>query len=475
MRRSLRTSLLFLLLAAAPAAVAAQGVNTLPPDLSAKVEAAVHDVMQKTGVPSVSLGIVQNGRIAYTGAFGMARITPALPARPDMHYAIGSISKQFTAACVLLLVQDGKLSLDDPVSKFFPELTRANEVTIRNLLTHTSGYEDYAPQDYTIPAWTKPSSAQAIIHEWATKPLDFDPGTQYQYSNTNFNIVGLIVEKASGEPFWQFLSERILKPLHLDHAIDLDTQHDLVEPVGYARNALGPLRPARIEAPGWYFADGEMAMPVGDLLTWDISIMDQSLLAPSSYAAMETEMKLKNGQGIGYGLGVAVGYRNGHRVVAHSGEVGGFVAQNIVFPDDKIAIAVLTNQEASSAAGAVGRAIAGLLLPPAPNATGDASVVAAAEAQAKQVLAGLQQGKIDRSLFTANANFYFDDTAIGDFKSSLGPLGAIKSLHQTGASLRGGMTYRGFEVEFANGTKVSLSTYTMPDGKLEQFLVDPEA
>ncbi|HEU4763237.1 MAG TPA: serine hydrolase domain-containing protein [Gemmatimonadales bacterium] len=473
MRVPVRIALAALLLGPAP--LAAQGVNTLPPDLAAKVEAAVHDVMQKSKVPSVSLGIVQGGKITYTNAFGMARFSPARPARPDMHYAIGSISKQFTAACVLLLVQEGKLSLDDPVSKFFPELTRANEVTIRNLLTHTSGYEDYAPQDYTIPAWTKPSSAQAIIHEWATKPLDFDPGTQYQYSNTNFNIVGLIVEKASGEPFWQFLSERILTPLHLDHAIDLDTQHDLVEPVGYARNALGPLRPARIEAPGWYFADGEMAMPVGDLLTWDISIMDRSLLAPSSYDAMETEMKLKNGQGIGYGLGVAVGYRNGHRVVAHSGEVGGFVAQNVVFPDDKIAIAVLTNQEASSAAGAVARAVAALLVPPPANATGDAGVVAAAEAQAKQVLAGLQQGKIDRSLFTANANFYFDDTAIGDFKSSLGPLGAITSLHQTGAGLRGGMTYRGFEVEFANGTKVSLSTYTMPDGKLEQFLVDPEA
>ncbi|HEV2290579.1 MAG TPA: serine hydrolase domain-containing protein [Gemmatimonadales bacterium] len=467
MRRALRASLLFLLLAA-PAAVAAQGVNTLPPDLTAKVQAAVTDVMTRTHVPSASVGIVQGGRIVYTAAFGSARLSPALPASPDMHYAIGSISKQFTTACVLLLAQEGKLSLDDPVSKWFPELTRSNEVTIRNLLSHTSGYEDYAPQDYTIPAWTHPTTAQAIIHEWATKPLDFDPGTQYQYSNTNFNIVGLIVEKASGQPFWQFLSSRVLKPLHLDRAIDLDTQREQLEPLGYARAALGPLRPARMEAPGWYFADGEMAMPVGDLLTWDISLMDRTLLSPASYDAMETEMKLKNGQGIGYGLGVAVGYRNGHRVVAHSGEVGGFVAQNIVFPDDRIAIAVLTNQEASSAAGAIGQALAGVLLPGTPAAADPGP----AESQATAILGGLQQGKIDRSLFTANANFYFDDTTLGDFKSSLGPLGAITSLHQTRSALRGGMTYRGFAVEFANGTKVSLSTYTTTDGKIEQFLVD---
>lgn len=465
--RSTRLAALGLLLATGP--LAAQGVNTLPPDLAAKVQAAVADVMTRTHVPSASVGIVRDGKIVYTAAFGDARLAPALPATPDMHYAIGSISKQFTTACVLLLVQEGKLSLDDPVSKWFPELTRANEVTVRNLLSHTSGYEDYAPQDYTIPIWTHPSTAQAIVHEWATKPLDFDPGTQYQYSNTNFNIVGLIVEKASGEPFWRFLSTRVLQPLHLDHAIDLDTQHDLLEPTGYARAALGPLRPAKMEAPGWYFADGEMAMPVGDLLTWDISMMDQTLLAPASYATMESPMKLKNGQPIGYGLGVAVGYRGGHRVVAHSGEVGGFVAQNIVFPDDKVAVAVLTNQEASSAAGAIGRAISDLLFPAPATAIGDAGP---AEAQATAILAGLQKGTIDRSLFTADANFYFDATTLGDFASSLAPLGAIKSLHQTSSSLRGGMTYRGFEVEFATGTKVTLSTYTTADGKLEQFLVD---
>ena len=468
MRLSIRAGLLLLL--AAPAGLLAQGVNTLSPDVAAKVEAAVNEVMQKTQVPSASVGIVQNGKIVYTRAFGMARISPALPATADMHYAIGSISKQFTAACILLLVQDGKLSLDDPVSKFFPELTRANEVTIRNLLTHTSGYEDYAPQDYTIPIWTKPSNAQAIVHEWATKPLDFDPGTQYQYSNTNFNILGLIVEKASGKPFWQFLSTRVLQPLGLARAIDLDTQRNQLEVTGYARNALAALRPAKMEAPGWYFADGEMAMPASDLLTWDISLMNQSLLAPSSYAAMETEMKLKNGQGIGYGLGVAVGIRNGHRVVAHSGEVGGFVAQNVVFPDDKIAIVVLTNQEASSAAGAIARSLYPVVLP-AMAPTNDATA-AAAEAQAMKILAGLQHAQIDRSLFTADANFYFDSTAISDFASSLSPLGPVKSVTETGSGLRGGMTFRGFQAEFTNGTKVSVSTYTTNDGKLEQFLVD---
>ncbi|HVX88919.1 MAG TPA: serine hydrolase domain-containing protein [Gemmatimonadales bacterium] len=461
---------LLLALLVLPATATAQGVNTLPPELAEKVRVAVQQVVDRTHVPSASVGVVQNGRIVYTQAFGMARLDPALPASPDHRYAIGSISKQFTAACVLLLVQEGKMSLDDPVSKWFPELTRAREVKVRNLLTHTSGYQDYAPQDYTIPAWTHQTTANAIIHEWATKPLDFDPGTQYQYSNTNFNIVGLIIEKVSGQPFWTFLSTRILRPLGMDRTLDLDTQHDQMEVTGYMRNALGPLRPAIPEAPGWYFADGGMAMPAKDLLTWDISLMNETILSHASYAAMESEFRLPNGQGIGYGLGVAVGYRNGHRVVAHGGEIGGFVASNTVFPDDKIAVVVLTNQEASAAAGTIGRAVSALILPPpAVQVTGGPS-----EAQVTTILSGLQHGQIDRTLFSPDANFYFSPTAIGDFQTSLTPLGALKEVHAQGSGLRGGMTYRGFEAEFADGTKVTISTYTLPDGKIEQFLVDAE-
>jgi CubicO group peptidase (beta-lactamase class C family) len=451
-----------------PAAAAAQAVDSLPPDLSARVAAAVNDVIRTTQVPSASVGIVRGGHIVYLRAFGHARLSPPVAARPDMHYAIGSISKQFTVAAVMLLQQEGKLSIDQPVSTWLPELTRSSEVTLRNLMSHTSGYEDYAPQDYTIPDWTHATSAQKIVHDWATRPLDFDPGTQYQYSNTNYNIVGLVVEKVSGQPFWQFLESRVLRPLGLRNTIDLDTQHDLVEPTGYFRHALGPLRPALIEAPGWYFADGEMAMPAGDLLTWDISVMNQTLLSPASYAEMEAPTKLKNGKVSNYGLGFSIGAMSGHRLVSHSGEVGGFVAANYVFPDDRIAVAVLTNQEASPAAGEIARAIGALVLPGAVSTSDSAG-----EAWAGTVLAGLQRGRIDRSRFTANANFYFDAEAIEDYRTSLAPFGAIASLKETSKFDRGGMTYRGFAVEFASGKRVNLSTFTVPDGRIEQFLVEP--
>jgi D-alanyl-D-alanine carboxypeptidase len=449
----------------------AQG--TLGPDMQAKVDAAVHEALAKTGVPSASVGIVQDGQVVFTRAYGNARLNPARAATADFHYAVGSISKQFTAACILLLQEEGKLSIDDPIAKYFPELTRAGDVKIRHILSHTSGYEDYAPQDYTIPPWTKPTTADRIVHEWATKPLDFEPGTQYQYSNTNFNIAGLIVEKVSGEPFWTFLSRRVLKPLGMTRTIDLDADHDQVEPIGYMRNALGPLRPAIMEAPGWYFADGEMAMPVGDLLLWDISLINRSLMAAASYAAMETDQPLTNGQTAHYGLGVTLGVRDGHRVVAHGGEVGGFVAQNTVFPDDRIAVAVLTNQEASAAAGAIARAVSGLLLAPPAASAATGADTAMAEAQAKRIVAGLQQGKIDRALFTADCNFYFDQISLDDHAASLRPLGAVQTAAQASTSLRGGMTFRSFDITFANGTRLRLTTYTTKDGKLEQFLLAP--
>jgi D-alanyl-D-alanine carboxypeptidase len=455
------------------AAAGAQRINTLPADLSAKVHAVAADVMARTHVPSAQVGLVRDGKVVYVQAFGDATLSPKTPATPDMHYAIGSISKQFTVAAVMILQQEGKISIDDPVSKWFPELTRANEVTLRNLMSHTSGYEDYAPQDYTIPAWTHPTSAEQIVHEWATKPLDFDPGTEYQYSNTNFNIVGLIVEKVAGEPFWTLLRSRVLDPVGLSHAIDLDTQHDQLEPTGYFRHALGPLRPAILEAPGWYFADGEMALPVGDLLTWDISVMDETLLSHASYAEMESPTRLKDGLYSNYGLGLSIAAMGGHRLIQHSGEVGGFVAQNLVFPADKIAIAVLTNQEAAPGAGMIARGIATLLIPPGPTQASSPDATAKAEGIARRALAGLQKGTIDRSLFTTNCNFYFDAQAIADYQSSLAPLGAIRSVQQRSSNLRGGMRYRTFAVAFENGTLITLSTYWTAEGKIEQFLVEP--
>jgi CubicO group peptidase (beta-lactamase class C family) len=438
--------------------------SVLPPDLRAGVDRIAREVLATTGVPSASLAIVRDGRIAYVEAYGDARIEPATPARPGMRYSVGSISKQFTAAAILMLAEEHKLSLDDPVSRFAPALTRANEVTVRQLLSHTSGYQDYWPQDYVPPVMLREITAGGILDRWAKMPLDFDPGTQYQYSNTNYVIAGLIIEKASGRPFLEFLRARIFVPLGMRSVTDVD-QGSLAsgDPIGYMRYALGPPRAAPKEGNGWLFAAGELAMTARDLARWNVSLLERSLLTPASLREMETDVRLKNGLGTRYGLGVGVTMESGHRALEHGGEVSGFTAENAVFPDDRAAISVLTNQDSADAASAIMRKIAPLLFAKQGSA-------AASESRARQVFDVLQQGKIDRSLFTADANSYFTDQALRDFAASLGPLGKPEGFKQTSQRDRGGMTFHGFEVKYPKRT-LAIWERDMPDGKIEQFQV----
>jgi D-alanyl-D-alanine carboxypeptidase len=449
-----------------PAQGAAQA--TFSHELQEKIDSAVQEELQKAGVPSAAVAVVQNGAIAYLHAFGAARLDPKTAALPAMRYSIGSISKQFTAAAILLLREQGKLSLDDKVSKFIPDLTRANEVTIRQLLSHTSGYQDYWPQDY-VPAFMRTDiTAEKILDLWARKPLDFDPGTKWQYSNTNYVIAGLIVEKVSGQPLLKFLQEHIFTPLGMNSVANIDQERlGDTDATGYLRFALGPLRVAPKEGKGWLFAMGELAMPAGDLALWDISMIDRKLLKPSSYDEMEKEVVLKSGLGTQYGLGVDVSKLLDRRAIAHGGEVSGFTAENIVFPDDRVAVVVLTNQDAAPVSGTLAKRIAGLLFAP------QGSAAATKTAQARAIFEGLQTNTIDRSLFSENANGYFNQQAMKDFAASLAPLGAPQEFVQTREALRGGMTLRVYRAKFANQT-LRVWTYEMPDGKLEQYQVSTE-
>jgi len=452
--------LICLILFACAAPLAAQ-------DSTAAWDKIANDILQKTGVPSASVAVVRDGKMVYSHAYGFANLENKTPAQPSMRYSIGSISKQFTATAILLLQEQGKLSLDDKVAKWVPGLTDGDKVTIRQLLSHTSGYQDYWPQDYVMPEMLESTTTQHILEKWAKIPLDFTPGTKWQYSNTNYVIAGIIVEKAAGEPLLTFLQQKVFGPLRMTSVTNTDQQKlPPTDPTGYMRYALGPLHPAPKEGKGWMFAAGELAMTPEDLARWDISVMDRRVLRPDSCRQMETDVLLANGAGTHYGLGVDVGMQGGHRYVAHSGEVSGFVSQNIVFPDERSAVVVLTNQDAIGAASQIADKIAETFFLPTGGPTSKANDVA------KQVFLDLQQGKIDRSLFTSNCNAYFDETALRDYAASLGPMGKVQDFSLTRESLRGGMTHRSYTVKLDEHS-VSINSYWMPDGQLEQFIVTP--
>jgi D-alanyl-D-alanine carboxypeptidase len=450
-------------------AQASAAAPNLSPETRAAVDRAATRTIESMGVPSVSIAIVQDGRICYVQAYGDARVAAgsgsAVKARPEMRYGIGSISKQFTATALLMLAEDGKLSLDDKVARYRPDLTRAGDVTVRQLLSHTSGYQDYWPQDYVPPFMLREVTAAQILERWAAKPLDFEPGTRWQYSNTGFVLAGEIAEKAGGRSIVDLLRERVFVPLEMKSVLDIDRGRlTEADPVGYTRYALGPLRPAPKEGKGWLFAAGELAMTAEDLARWDVAMIEKRLLKPASYADMQTDVKLANGEGTGYGLGIGVGNMLGHRALSHSGGVSGFITRNVVFPDDRAAVVALTNSDSTDAAGVVARKIAAALF-----RTPD-TAAATELRRIKTMLEGLQRGQVDRSQLSDNASAYFSAEALRDFASSLGPLGALDELEPSGREDRGGMVFRGYRAVFQKKS-VDVSVRTLPDGKIEQLQV----
>ncbi len=456
--------ILFIFALAAPLASVARAVDA-PPDLAAKIDEIASDALKQSGVPSASIALVRDGKLVYVHAYGYARLEPKTPATPMMRYSIGSISKEFTAAAILMLQEQGKLSLDDKIAKFFPDLTDANKITLRQILSHTSGYQDYWPQDYLMPEMRKATTPQQIMDGWAKKPLDFAPGSQWQYSNTGYVIAGAIVQKVSGKTPFEFLQANVFPQLGISDAYNTNLKAlPDSDARGYSRNALGPLRPSPKEGVNWMFGAGELAMTPGDLAKWDIAMIDQRVLQPASWRAMETTIVLNDGVAANYGLGVFVGRLDSHRMISHDGEVMGFTATNLIFPDDRAAVVVLTNQDAVDTSGEIAKKIAQSLFDVQDSAANRALV------EAKQIFAGLQQGKLDRALLTANCNSYFDDTARKDYRQSLAPLGTPSSFEQKAWRQRGGMTMRRYEIDFPK-RKLELVTYTMPDGKLEQYIV----
>jgi len=424
------------------------------------IDVAATKTLATTGVPAASIAVVQDGKIVYTHAYGLQRA--GVPARTDARYKIASISKQFTAAALLLLAEDGKISLDDPVSKYLPDLTRANEVKVRQLLSHTSGYRDYWPQDFSFIDMEKPTTPEHILDKWAKAPLDFDPGTRWQYSNTGYVAAGRIVEQVSGMKLLDFLKARIFDRLNM-HPVDLDTGLTDADPLGYHRYAAGPVRVEQQPAPGWLYAAGELAMSASDLARWDVSVIDQSAMKPASYREQQTEVLLTSGAGTDYGLGVDVETVKGHRRISHGGEAVGYLSENRIYPDDHAAIVVLDNADFGNAQTAIADAIEKIIFADA----GDVS-------RAKAVFDDLRAGKIDRSQFTANGNYYFTPQALADYRASLTALGEPKSFTRRSSALRGGFTAEVYTVDYGAKTlTIVLRAEPGAHGRIEQFTVYP--
>jgi D-alanyl-D-alanine carboxypeptidase len=422
------------------------------------IDATVGEWLTVSGAPSVSIAIVQQGKLQYAKGYGFAQLNPTVPATTTTRYAIDSVSKQFTAAAILLLAEQGKLRLSDPLSRWFPHLGEAGSVTLRQVLTHTSGIRDYWPQDFLPPEMQHAATTAAIVEEWAKRPLDFSPGTDWQYSNTGYLLAGEVVRRVSGESLYEFQRRHIFIPLHMTRAAEYLPPAAAGDAAPYTRYGLGATHPAPPEGTGWLVGAAGLAMTPSDLAAWDLTLLDRSLLRKDSYDRVFDPVTLQDGTRRDYGLGLSVEQVQGRRRIGHSGSGSGFRSDNRIWPEDGTAIAVLTNSDWASPSELLER-LAFLVLPPAPS-----------EARARAVFEGLRSGTVDRDLFTASGNSYLTATVLSDMKSSLGPLGPARLIELEKESQRGGMTTREWKI-LCNGARLQAVERGYPGGKLEQFMV----
>ncbi len=452
---------------ALPCAASAQQLTA---EELAAIDTAVSEALKESGAPSAAVSVVRGGELVLSRAWGKPSETIAAP-DPDLPYQIASNSKQFLAALLLMLENEGKLDLDDPVVKWLPELPHADRYTVRQLLSHTSGLQDYWPQDYSFAATARAAAPMDIVRRWGTKPLDYEPGTRWQYSNTGYVVAGIIAEKAGGKPLWQQFETRIFLPLGI-HPHPLDATNGPAFPQGYHRYALGPVRPAKPPAPGWFWAAGELAMSAAELAEWNIARIERSLLPREDWEEMERPVRLADGTSTGYGLGVSTRIAGGRRIVDHGGGSIGFFSQNSVWVDDGLAITVLTNGDFGNAQDAITAKVAAIVVPKsAQTETGEAPRIEPAKATLEALLAG----SFDPARFTENAQYYFTEEVRGDYRQSLGELGALTKLEPSRPpSLRGGFVNRVFKATFEKRT-LTVSTYSEPgaEGRWEQFIVMP--
>jgi CubicO group peptidase (beta-lactamase class C family) len=444
----------------------------LTPAETAAVDKLVTKTLADTGVPSAEIAIVRNGQMVLNKAYGKASET--LLARADMPYQIASNSKQFTAIALLLLRDEGKLSLDDTVDKYVPGVTDGNKITIRQLISHTSGLQDYWPQDYSFKDMERPTTPQHILDKWAKKPLDFEPGTRWQYSNTGYVVAGLIVEKVSGMPLLSFLQQRVFQPLGMTSVLDQDKAIGGSYPAGYHRNGLGPVRVATPSGAGWLFAAGELSMTAEDLAKWDIARMNRSLIPARDWIEQETPVLRADGRTNGYGLGVFNHYARERHIIDHGGEAVGFLTQNSVYPDTKDAIIVFTNSDFSGATDSLTSGIEKVVFN-APEAA--LANEGSREADVRSVYNAIVSGKLNHAQFTDNLNYYFSPETLGDYRDSLAKRGPLKSIKPLGPPrLRGGFVNRNFSLHYANGDDLRLITYAEPGakGRWEQFIIMPD-
>src|ERR1051326_5229947 len=325
-----------------------------------KVDDYIKDEMQKQHIPGLSLAVVREGKIVKAKGYGLANLEWNVAVTPETLFQSGSVGKQFTATAVMMLVEEGKIGLEDRISKYLEGTPEAwKEITIRHLLTHTSGVGDvYSTldlrQDYT---------EEALLKKAASVPVKFAPGEKWEYSNTGYVLLGILIHKVAGKFYGDFLKERIFTPLGMTTARNISEEDIIPHRAAGYRLAKGELKNQEWVSPTLNTtADGSLYLTALDMAKWDGALYTERLLKKASLEQMWTPVKLNNGKTFGYGFGWGLGEVNGHRLIEHGGAWQGFLSIISRYVEDKTSVIVFVNT-ANANPGKIAHTVAGLYLP----------------------------------------------------------------------------------------------------------------
>jgi D-alanyl-D-alanine carboxypeptidase len=464
-----RVGFFALLFAAGFARGASATPNRLPAAVARRIDSDVNGVLHRFAVPGAAVMVLVKGHVSFVEAFGSRDAERRLPVRLDSFFEIGSITKQFTAASILQLQEAGRLQVDRPLSDYLPDAPHAKEVTLRQLLTHTSGLHDYLdlpPQELYRLA-SQPISYRDLIARVASLPLDFAPGSKWSYSNTGYLLLGKVIETLSGETYRNYLQRHILGPLHMKDTYTTADEDRLSNiAIGY-HHRNGKLERAPVIDPGWAGAAGFLVSTLGDLAKWDAALCGGKVVSPASYRQMTTPfMTAKNGSA-NYGFGLFVDSIYGEPRIGHTGGSLGFTTADEYFPRQDVRIIAFTNlgDDVPEAGETLANVVFADLYP---GIVAKAQKPAAGENAAitqttRDAFQELQSGK-DYARFSAHLSDKLAGGAGTRFVASLGPYGAPSAEIFKGIRRNAQDSWYDYVIQFGPGVSLPFAIKIGPDG-----------
>jgi D-alanyl-D-alanine carboxypeptidase len=423
----------------------------------------VQAVLQRTGTPGATLLVLRDGRLLYEKAYGLRSISPRLPAGLGTHYEIGSITKQFTAAAVLQLQAAGKLSLDATVATYLPEAPHASEITLRQLLTHTSGLPDFLAAMSDEQA-TRPATFPQLMEYVKGKPLDSPPGSKASYSNTGYILLGRLIELASHDSYRDYIQTHLLTPSGMTQTHTVSDEASLQTMAKGYRHANGKLEPGLIihETIGW--SAGDLVSTVQDLQKWNAALMGGVIVSPADYASMCTPYK---DTGMGLGLFIETAY--GQPRIGHTGGSYGFTTANFYFPAQKLRVIALTNNADQPEAGEI---ITNVVFEEVFPELARATMQPASDedpmitVKAKACFAQLQSGADGAALFSASLAGKMKAGLAKRFAETYAPYGAPTAFIFKGRRTDAGKQWYDYLIATGPGSTVKLSIALDAEGKI---------